>query len=501
MTTAVANQVYSEHRLERAICARSFPAFLERVRIQEPPSPSEPLSGGVIPFEPWPHLVDLASILPMTWLLALLKARQDGATWLVAAYLDWLSNYRAGTDGLLLSKTEPDAWAFLSKVQTVHRLLPQHLVTPYSKEPTNEVLAYRNGSVMTAMASTENAGRSRTFSVVVQDEADYHPYLAENYAAVKPTIDAGGQLIMVSTVNKRKMDTLFKGIVRGAPGNGWTKRFWGWRLRPGRDDAWYARTKAAVPATIGMTPELYMEQEYPGSEAEALAPSRAMAFFDQDALVAMQDDCKEPTMLKGGLVRVWRKPVVAVKYIGFGDVCWGHQGAHSCFVLADWQTGEQVAEIYGRPEHDEYAQAIANLTKEYNGAYFGIEANGEGGERSGLNVINKLVALGLGDRMYHHGKEWRDIESQRGFLTTGVTRPVMLGELEEAVRLRGIVPRCRDAVTEMMSFIRNEKSRPEAASGAFADHVMAWAGLWQMRKYARYTTPSTFRGTSRSMYA
>ena len=244
-----------------------------------------------------------------------------------------------------------------------------------------------------------------------------------------------------------------------------------------------------------LTPEFlrHLQESYTGEFALQEIEGRfvlvgGQAFFNVKSLEAMLGDCREPAETKqGGLVRVWRKPVVAAKYVGFGDVCWGHAGAYSCFALADWQTGEQVAEIYGRPEHDEYALAITDLTAEYNKAYFGIEANGEGGERSGLNVVNKLIALGLGDRMYHHGEKWRSEEAHRGWLTTGVTRPVMLGELEEAVRLRGIVPRCREAVSEMMSFVRNDKGRPEAATGAYSDHVMAFAGLWQMRKHAKYS--------------
>src|SRR3990167_8107058 len=204
-----------------------------------------------------------------------------------------------------------------------------------------------------------------------------------------------------------------------------------------------------------------MEQEYPGSMAEALAPSRATAFFNADALTAMLAEARGPEMRRGGLVRIWRKPVVAGKYVGGGDVCWGHASAWSCFVLADWQTGVQVAEIYGRPDHAQYAQAIAELIKEDNNAYFGIEADGE-------------AMGGCGG-----GRVW-------GCLRGIKIRPVILGELEEAVRLRGVLPLCREAVGEMLSFARNEKGRAEALPGAYADHVMAWAWLWQMRKFARY---------------
>ena len=484
MTTAVQPRI-TEAQLERAICARSFQRFLPHVRIQEPPVPGVPGSGGIIPFLLWPHLMEFAALLCSAPLVALLKARQVGATWLIAAYLAWLVIYRPGSDWLLLSRTEIDAVDFLFRVKAVLRLLPPHLAVPIQKESALSLLL-ANGSRLTAMASTEDAGRGHTYSGVAQDEADFHPYLSENFSAVKPTIDAGGQLLMVSTVNKRRMDSLFKGLLRGAPQNGWRTLFFPWSARPGRDQAWYEATKAATPPSLGMSPELYMEQEYPGSEAEAMAPSRAMAYFDPDALAAMYLDCREPEMRQGGLIRIWRKPVVAARYIGGGDVCWGHSSAYSCFPIADARTGVQMAEVYGRPEHDEYAKAIADLTTEYNKAYFGVEANGETTERSGLNVINKLIDLGLGDRMYHHGPNWRKDETSRGCLTTGATRPKILGELAEAVRLHQVTLLCRDGVSEFLSFIRNEKGRAEASVGAKSDHVMAWAWLWEMRHHASF---------------
>ena len=236
MTTQASPRV-TQALIERAICERSFPRFLSHVRIQEPPSPGDPASGGVIPFQPWPHLLELADALTSTRLLAVLKARQLGVTWLVASYLAWQAIYRPGSDWLLLSRTELDASDFLGRVAAVLRLLPAHLSVPYAKPPSALSLALGNGSRFTAMASTEDAGRGHTYSGVAQDEADFHPYLAQNYAAIKPTVDAGGQLIQVSTANKRRLDSLFKAIVRGAPGNGWAMQFLPWGARPGRDQA------------------------------------------------------------------------------------------------------------------------------------------------------------------------------------------------------------------------------------------------------------------------
>ena len=269
-------------------------------------------------------------------------------------------------------------------------------------------------------------------------------------------------------------------------GNGFTKIFLGWDVRPGRDQAWYDAVKASVPATDSMSPELYMEQEYPRTEDEALAPTRALAYFDPEALTRLLEDCTTPVDIRKGLIRVWRRPVVAARYVAGGDLAWGEKGAYSCLVITDWQTGEQVAEVYGRPDSDDMAQETFDLCKEYNNAYLGLEANGEG-----AMVVNKVVQLGYGNHMY-----WRnpDSPSRRspGWLTDAGTRPIMLGELEEAVRMRRVVPRCLDTLSEMSSFIRNENGRPEPAKGSYGDHVMAWAVMWQMRKHARW--PSSVRG-------
>ena len=475
----------TDRDVERVLCSKSLPHFLRAIRILEPAVPGEAGSGGAIPFQPWPHLLDMAAACVENRLLAVLKARQIGATWLVAAYLAWLASYRPGTDGLLLSRTEVDAADFLARVKRILEMLPPHLNVPVVGPPSSLSIRLTNGSKLVAMASTEDAGRGHAYSIVVQDEADYHPYLDQNFAAVKPTIDAGGQLIMLSTVNKRAMDTLFKAIIRGAPDNGWTKRFYGWSVRPGRGGSWYANTRASVPAASGMTPELYMEQEYPGSETESLAASRALAAFDPDALATLAGYCEEPAAItNGGLIMVWRKPVVGEKYVAFGDVAWGQKGAYSCVGIADKKELVQVAEIYGRPSLDELALEMVKLCRVYNDAYLGVEANGEG-----MAVVNKLLDLGYGHRMYHRGDDWRENPKKRGWWTDEFTRNKMLSELTEGIKNLGIRPKCIKAIDEMSSFIRDEKHRLGPVQGRYADHVMMWGGLIQMRTHATYGAP------------
>lgn len=480
--------------VERELCRRSFVDFLDHVLIQEPPSPLVAGSGGVIPFEKWPHLLAMADIL-LTWPLDLfLKARQVGATWLVSAYFAWLGIYRAGTDGLLLSKTEDDAVDFLARVRLVAQLLPGHLSQPFSKPPTSLSLTFSNGSRYVAMAATEDAGRGHVYSVIGQDEADFHPYLDTNYLAVKPTIDAGGQLIMLSTANKRKMLTLFKALFRGSPDNGWHSLFIPYNARPGRDEVWRERMRREAPATSDLSPELYMEQEYPAMVEEALAPSKVLAFFDGQVLRDMlAQDARLPREVQSGLLSTWRPPVIAGKYVLGADTAWGVTGSYSCAAVLDWTTGEQMAELHGRPHPDDMAQECVRLHRLYNHAYMGLERAGEGQERDGESVVvvDKVVELlkecGCRGRLFYHDHD-KDKPVVAGWQTDAKSRPVMLGELAEAVRNRQIVLHSRQGIGEMMNFIRNERGRPEASEGAHDDRVMAYAVAWQMRKWAKFTS-------------
>lgn len=273
---------------------------------------------------------------------------------------------------------------------------------------------------------------------------------------------------------------------------GWVKVFLPWNVRPGRDSAWYERTRSSVPETEKMSPDLYMEQEYPATEEEALRPTRANAFFNQDVLIDMLQDCMEPKEVRGALVKIWKPPMAGRQYIAFADTAWGETGSYSCMPVVDYRAREQVAEIYGRPGQDELSRAIYDLCMEYNKAYLGIEANGEG-----QTIVGNLMDMGYGQRMYHHGENWRTDPRHRGYLTTGGlagTRDLMLSDFRHSVDQRQLVIRCRDWVTEMMGFIRNEKGRPEAAQGGHDDHVMAGAGLLQMFGPARFHTSNPKAG-------
>ena len=205
-------------------------------------------------------------------------------------------------------------------------------------------------------------------------------------------------------------------------------------------------------------------------------------FFDLEALRESEAYTEEPRTVTRNLVRIWRKPVVGARYVAGGDVAWGETGAYSCLSIVEWRTGAQVAEIYGRPTLEDMANETVKLCRAYNDAFVGIERNGEGEV-----VVERMKELGYTSRMYFSDHE-REKPKVLGWQTTGKTRPIMLAELEEAVRTNSLVIRCPDALREMRAFVRDDAGHPQHGEGHYDDHVMSLAIAWQMRKVARFST-------------
>ena len=212
------------------------------------------------------------------------------------------------------------------------------------------------------------------------------------------------------------------------------------------------------------------------------------AFFDTAALGEMLRDCKPPLETINGVIKIWHKPVVAGRYVAAGDVAWGEKGSFNAMPIVDMQTGLQMAELHGRMKTDETAFQVVELCKYYNNAFVGVEANGEG-----RSVVDKMLELGYGSRMFYRDnpqlKPDRPVNRPSrlaGWWTDQTTRPIMLSELASAVYNRQLILRSADAVHELMSFVRNDRGRPEPAEGAYGDRVMSLAILWQMRQYATF---------------
>ena len=249
-------------------CRRSFPAFLRHVMVRS----DDPLHPIITAWEPWPHLIERAEAWAANESEVILKGRQLGFTWLVAAYFDWRA--RNGWACAIISKGQDEARAVLARVKFIEDNLPLFLrigATFRADEAT-----YPGGGMIHAFPSTPDAGISYTFQLLDMDEAAFHPYGAANYAAIRPTLSAGGQILINSTADPGMagsgfMPDIYWASKRGE--TGYRAVFVPWRERPGRDAAWLERERAAFTGRADEFSAYYAE-----TDAEAFAGRSGLVY-------------------------------------------------------------------------------------------------------------------------------------------------------------------------------------------------------------------------------
>ena len=183
--------------------------FYQFVKISDP-------NRGTLTFVLWLHLIELIDSFAKHKLHIVLKARQIGLSWLIAAYALWVALTQPNARILLISKGERESFQLLAKCKFIYKHLPDWLQFPLSYDSASMLGFKQLESTIVALPSTEAAGRGEASTLVIYDEWDYHEFAEKNFAAIKPTIVAGGQLIGVSTVDKEVPDSFFKQVFKEA---------------------------------------------------------------------------------------------------------------------------------------------------------------------------------------------------------------------------------------------------------------------------------------------
>ena len=117
------------------------------------------------------------------------------------------------------------------------------------------------------------------------------------------------------------------------------------------------------------------------------------------------------------------------------------------------------------------------LGKYYNEALLSIEAN------FSTYPIKEAERLGYTKQYVREREDTYTGKMVKafGFKTTSVTRPLILAQLQTIVLEDIDLINDKQTLEEMLTFVRNEKGRPEAQQGAHDDLVMAIAIAYYVR--------------------
>jgi hypothetical protein len=472
---------------ERARCAADFPHFTDTYAvIDEVLDDGTP--GAMVPFRLWPDQVPVAHALQAERRVIILKARQLGITWLCCAYVLWLCLFHAGRVVLLFSQGEVEAAELLRRVKVLYTRLPERfraLLPAVVRDNVSE-LGWAHGSRVRSLPATQKAGRSFTASLVVMDEAAHMAWGGLLYTAVKPTIDGGGQLIVLSTANG--FDDFFHAIwTRARAGqNSFKALFLPWWSRPGRDQAWYDRVVAE-----SVDPDL-VKQEYPSNDVESFRSSGRVR-FPADWVSAQAANVAEPwprhlwspalrnrpgwrgmrsedAPMDLGLVpgmRIYKEPQQYRRYILAADVAEGKEPKSGrdpdwdAAVLLDDESWEEMASLHGRWEPDEYSRYLMALAEPYQ-ATIVVERNNHGHSVLSNFRLRHFPRIGLGADGYE------------GWLTDVRSKPQGDDFLAECLRDGRIAVRTAAALGEFQVYSVLKNGKVGAAPGHHDDWVSAW---------------------------
>jgi hypothetical protein len=195
----------------------------------------------------------------------------------------------------------------------------------------------------------------------------------------------------------------------------------------------------------------------------------------------------EPAQVFNKLV-IFKKAVKHRVYIIAADPAMGlpvtsENPDYSAAVVIDRETGEECAAYRAHVLPNTFGDDLVDLARMYNNAEIAVERLFEGG-----TVIEVITKQNMYGNIYWHRDWWRrdasnakEVKEFPGFPTNARNRPMAVNRLKE------FLSQCPDLIWdktfigEAMTFVYNEKGKPEAIKGAHDDTVMCRAIAYYVR--------------------
>ena len=442
----------------------------------------------------------------------ILKARQLGFTTLAMAYALWQCLFKPRANILLISKSQDSADKNLGMARFMYSFLPEWMKArgPELDGDAAKQMIFRftdgTNNRLKSFAGTKTAGAGETASLVILDEFALMDDPASTYRTIKPTTDAGGSLIIISTA--RGGTNMFAKIYReGKRGtNEFHSIFEPWTSSRLINAEQYELKKREFAAE----PWLFFA-EYPGTDEEAFRESGRPRF----SWLPSDEECEEMP-IRGFIEDGPAGLLFAEDIPGEGynsplylacpptEIDFGNQFVIACDpslgVGADYSAAhimtlhsDGTPEIVGYYHSNTIEPGDWALELDALGRYFaGWNQNAallvvENAGGIGISIIDKLRNQTNYPNLYRYlppASARRRRAPVFGFPTTKVTKPLIINRLAEYLapdedgqcKLVGIHRPLRE---ELTTYVRRENGTTAADVGCHDDLVMSTAiGLY-----------------------
>jgi hypothetical protein len=146
-------------------------------------------------------------------ILIIPKARRMLLSWAACAWHTWLALYQPHSKVFLISDRESKSAELLDRCQGILERLPEDRCARPQLHRTiaPPVLSLGNGAAIYGMAEGSDVMRQYTATAALCDELAHWAWPRASYSALKPTVDRGGRLTIVSSA----APGFFAELVRG----------------------------------------------------------------------------------------------------------------------------------------------------------------------------------------------------------------------------------------------------------------------------------------------
>jgi len=495
--------------------------------------------GGEVPFRLFPRQKVLVQGFIDHRHNIVMKPRQAGISTTTAAYcaiLTALSNPKKKHKILIAANKQETAKEFLKKIRDFTRQLPDWMDIfrpPNGKDwfspEKNSDSHYRlnNGSEVKAVASSKDALRGYTPSIIIVDEAAFIEGSRgeEFYEAAQPSLSTGGRSILISTPNG--YDPLYHKTYKMAElgKNNYNITDMKWYEDPrynGQNDGsgmtWLKKNdigdvieeiydkysgmgeKSTVPKETW--PEMVEKGYEPTSKwfedmcadlnhnPRSIAQELLCSFLGSgDGVIddkykqrQEKQNVKDPIRKEwiDGNMWIWEDPIKDHQYILSADASSGSADDSAGVCIYDYTTGNQVAEYQGKVAPDVLGE-ICNYYGQSYDAFIVVDITGGWG----ASTVLKLIDLGYPKRkMYHDAVVGIDaVENNKALqkhmergklpgLNFQKNRNVIISELEKGIRMDTFKIRSKRTLAEIDTFVYIN-GRPDHMKGYHDDLLMS----------------------------
>jgi len=444
-----------------------------------------------------------------------LKYRQAGVSTATSAWISkklQFSSPEKPEKVLILANKLDTATEMANKIKNFLRQWPDWIDVGFDKDK-NSQKHYRlnNGSEVKAVATSVDALRGYTPTILVFDEAAYIEAGGDLWAACMASLSTGGQVIVISTPNgfDKIYYEIFDQSIRGLNNFVISRLKWYNDPRFSKDLKWvklekdithyflnrdeYPDIEIIQPKVteyskyeeLGYTPysewfeqmckKLKFDRRKISQELECAFLGSGDNVIPADTIKTLEEDLREPIeKWIGNELWVWKEPIEGHKYIMGIDVSRGDSEDSTGFTVIDFDDREQVVEYLGKIPPDIAAELAMKWAKKYD-CYIVVDITGG----MGVSTSRKLLELGHKEFYYDGIKTeemWR-FNPKATEKTPGINfnnkRAQIVQALEEQLRT-GFKIRSQRLINELKTFVFIN-GRPDHMKGHHDDLIMAIA--------------------------